>query len=153
MVRRNTSGIKLQCSNDGYTWFYQGNADVTSCPKCGWRVRVHPSKQAVTGAGAIKKQDSLLEFSLFIFPLICLLIYVLFIKLIVLIFWCIIFLVLFFIILFFGYWYELPPDWKFDKKSAIATYEKTFLWYKKGGRIRFRLCEYRFDVLIARTEY
>ena len=48
---RNTSGIKLQCGNDGYTWYYTGDKDVTSCPRCGWRVRVRPARKINTPAG------------------------------------------------------------------------------------------------------
>jgi hypothetical protein len=47
---RNTSGIKLQCPNDGYVWFYQGDKDVTSCPSCGWRVRVNAPQRINTPA-------------------------------------------------------------------------------------------------------
>ena len=43
MGRRNESGLKIQCSHCGYTWFYNGGNDVTSCPKCGWRVRIRRS--------------------------------------------------------------------------------------------------------------
>ena len=49
--RRNESGIKLQCPNVGYTWYYQGDADVTSCHRCGWRGRIRPSRKIATPAG------------------------------------------------------------------------------------------------------
>ena len=48
---RNTSGIKIQCKHCGYTWFYAGEKDVTSCPKCGWRVRIRPARRISTPAG------------------------------------------------------------------------------------------------------
>jgi len=51
MGRRNESGIKIQCSHCGYTWFYSGEQRVTSCPKCGWRVRIAPAQRINTPAG------------------------------------------------------------------------------------------------------
>jgi len=48
---RNTRGIKLQCGHCGYAWFYTGDRDVTSCPNCGWRVRVRPAQKISTPAG------------------------------------------------------------------------------------------------------
>lgn len=40
MGRINSSGMKIQCGHCGYTWFYNGDNAVTSCPQCGWRVRI-----------------------------------------------------------------------------------------------------------------
>lgn len=51
MSPRNVSGLKIQCGNCGYTWYYQGDNDVTSCPKCGWRVRIRPARRINTPAG------------------------------------------------------------------------------------------------------
>ena len=51
MGRRNVSGIAIQCGHCGYRWYYQGDADVTSCPKCGWRVRIRPARRISTPAG------------------------------------------------------------------------------------------------------
>lgn len=47
MGRRNESGKRLKCSGCGYVWLYTGNNAVTSCPRCGNRVRVfYPSKES-----------------------------------------------------------------------------------------------------------
>jgi predicted nucleic acid-binding Zn-ribbon protein len=43
--RRNESGMKIQCSHCGYTWLTQSERSVTSCPNCGWRVRLAPSRR------------------------------------------------------------------------------------------------------------
>ena len=51
MGRRNVSGLLIQCSHCGYSWYYNGNADVTSCPQCGYRVRIRPSRRISTPAG------------------------------------------------------------------------------------------------------
>ena len=40
MGARNTSGLKVQCGNCGYVWFYNGGNAITSCPHCGYRVRI-----------------------------------------------------------------------------------------------------------------
>lgn len=41
--RRNESGQKLQCNHCGYQWFYTGDKQMTSCPRCSWRKRVYVS--------------------------------------------------------------------------------------------------------------
>ena len=43
MGRKNESGMRVQCQHCGYSWYTQSQEDVTSCPKCGWRVRIRPS--------------------------------------------------------------------------------------------------------------
>ena len=45
MGRKNLSGTRIQCNHCGYTWYTQSQEDVTSCPKCGWRVRIRPSRR------------------------------------------------------------------------------------------------------------
>lgn len=40
MGARNTQGIGLVCNHCSYKWLYQGNSYRTSCPRCGWRVRI-----------------------------------------------------------------------------------------------------------------
>jgi len=45
MGRKNISGTRIQCLHCGYTWYTQSQADVTSCPRCGWRVRLRPSRR------------------------------------------------------------------------------------------------------------
>ena len=45
------SGIKVHCNHCGYTWLYTGSNEVTSCPKCGWRVRVHSRQRLSTPGG------------------------------------------------------------------------------------------------------
>ena len=49
--RKNTTGMKVQCNHCGYTWYYQGDKDVTSCPNCGYRVRIRPARKISTPAG------------------------------------------------------------------------------------------------------
>jgi len=51
MGRRNTSGILAKCNHCGYTWYYTGNKETTSCPNCSWRVRIRPSKKKALVAG------------------------------------------------------------------------------------------------------
>lgn len=57
---KNTRGMKLTCPNpdDHYTWYYTGDKDVTSCPRCGWRVRVFPAKRVATRGGDSLLPDS-----------------------------------------------------------------------------------------------
>ena len=43
--RINTKGMRIQCQHCGYVWNTQSQEDVTSCPKCGWRVRLRPSRR------------------------------------------------------------------------------------------------------------
>ena len=50
MGRRNLSGLRIQCGHCGYAWFYSGTADITSCPKCGWRVRISAPRRINTPA-------------------------------------------------------------------------------------------------------
>ena len=45
------SGIKAICSHCGHTWTYTGPNDVTSCPACGWRVRVRSAQKISTQGG------------------------------------------------------------------------------------------------------
>lgn len=45
MGKINESGFLTQCNHCGYSWYYNGNRAVTSCPNCGWRVRVTASQQ------------------------------------------------------------------------------------------------------------
>ena len=40
MGARNMQGMRLSCNHCGYAWLYGGNSHVTSCPRCGWRVRI-----------------------------------------------------------------------------------------------------------------
>ena len=51
MGRRNTTGMLVQCNHCGYTWYTQSQAEVTSCPRCGWRVRLRPSRRYNVPAG------------------------------------------------------------------------------------------------------
>ena len=57
-------GIKAQCNHCGHTWIYTGSRDVTSCPYCGWRVRIHPARRISTpGSDALisrRKIDDLI---------------------------------------------------------------------------------------------
>jgi len=50
---KNLSGMKVKCPNPncGYTWYYKGSNPVTSCPRCGYRTRVTPSRQISTQGG------------------------------------------------------------------------------------------------------
>jgi len=50
MGARNESGLKVQCGNCGYVWFYSGSNSVTSCPRCGWRVRISSPQRINTPA-------------------------------------------------------------------------------------------------------
>ena len=50
MGKRNESGMKIQCGHCGYTWFYNGGSDITSCPHCGWRVRIAAPRRINTPA-------------------------------------------------------------------------------------------------------
>lgn len=45
MGRKNLSGMRVQCNHCGYTWYTKSTESVTSCPKCGWRVRIRPAKR------------------------------------------------------------------------------------------------------------
>lgn len=45
MGRKNISGMRVQCQHCGYTWYTHSQEDVTSCPKCGWRVRIRQSRR------------------------------------------------------------------------------------------------------------
>jgi len=40
MGRKNTSGLKVQCQHCGYVWLTQSQKAITSCPRCGYRVRI-----------------------------------------------------------------------------------------------------------------
>ena len=59
MGRRNTSGMKTTCNHCGYTWFTNSESDITSCPNCGWRVRLKPSvKRNVAGQSLGQQTES-----------------------------------------------------------------------------------------------
>ena len=45
MGRKNESGLKVQCQHCGYSWYTHSQQAVTSCPKCGWRVKIRQSTQ------------------------------------------------------------------------------------------------------------
>ena len=49
MGRRNESGMKVQCQHCGHIWLTNSQRDVTSCPNCGWRVRIRDKPQRSTG--------------------------------------------------------------------------------------------------------
>jgi len=46
MASKNTSGMLVQCNHCGYSWYTQSQRDVTSCPNCGWRVRLKLSDRS-----------------------------------------------------------------------------------------------------------
>jgi len=55
MGRKNMSGMRVQCNHCGYTWYTHSNNAITSCPKCGYRVRIRrstrqniPTRRALT---------------------------------------------------------------------------------------------------------
>ncbi len=48
MGRLNTQGTRTQCQHCGYIWLTTSTRDVTSCPSCGWRVRIRDSSQSST---------------------------------------------------------------------------------------------------------
>lgn len=50
MGRRNENGMKIQCSHCGYVWLTNSEQAITSCPKCGWRVRLRTSQRINTPA-------------------------------------------------------------------------------------------------------
>jgi len=56
MGRKNVSGTRVQCQHCGYTWYTQSQEEITSCPRCGWRVRIREkrsraasTRQSLTG--------------------------------------------------------------------------------------------------------
>jgi predicted nucleic acid-binding Zn-ribbon protein len=50
MGAKNTQGLKIQCNNCGYVWFYGSDKPVTSCPRCGYRVRISSPQRINTPA-------------------------------------------------------------------------------------------------------
>jgi len=42
---KNIRGMKVQCGHCGYTWLTNSERAVTSCPKCGWRVRLRRTRR------------------------------------------------------------------------------------------------------------
>jgi len=45
MGRINTSGLPARCDHCGHEWLTKSQAEVTSCPRCGWRVRIRSQGQ------------------------------------------------------------------------------------------------------------
>jgi len=44
MGARNQRGMVVQCNHCGYKWLTNSERPVTSCPYCGWRVRLRGTR-------------------------------------------------------------------------------------------------------------